>query len=61
MPRSENRRAMELPTAVYEQLQEEAKRDGRTVSQVVLDLITDGRDAREHHGRVVDEWQENRI
>jgi len=32
-----------------------------TVAQVVRDLITDGRDAREHHGRVVDELHENRI
>ncbi len=61
MPRSENRKSLEVPTAVYEQLQVEAKRDGRTVAQVVMDLITDGRDAREHHGRVVDELHENRI
>jgi len=61
MPRSENRKSLEVPTAVYEQLQAEAKRDGRTVAQVVMDLITDGRDAREHHGRVVDELHENRI
>jgi len=32
-----------------------------TVAQVVRDLITAGRDAREHHGRVVDELHENRI
>jgi len=32
-----------------------------TVAQVARDLITDGRDAREHHGRVVDELHENRI
>ncbi len=31
------------------------------VTQVVMDLITDGRDAREHHGRVVDELHEKRI
>jgi len=61
MPRSENRKSLEVPTAVYEQLQAEAKRDSRTVAQVVMDLITDGRDAREHHGRVVDELHENRI
>ena len=61
MPRSENRKSLEVPTVVYEQLQAEAKRDGRTVAQVVMDLITDGRDAREHHGRVVDELHENRI
>jgi len=61
MPRSENRKSLEVPTAVYEQLQAEAKHDGRTVAQVVMDLITDGRDAREHHGRVVDELHENRI
>ncbi len=61
MPRSENRKSLEVPTAVYEQLHAEAKRDGRTVAQVVMDLITDGRDAREHHGRVVDELHENRI
>jgi len=32
-----------------------------TVAQVVRDFITDGRDAREHHGRVVDELHEKRI
>jgi len=32
-----------------------------TVAQVVMDLTTDGRDAREHHGRVVDELHEKRI
>ena len=32
-----------------------------TVAPVARDLITDGRDAREHHGRVVDELHENRI
>jgi len=32
-----------------------------TVAQVVMDFITDGRDAREHHGRVVDELHEKRI
>jgi len=32
-----------------------------TVAQVVMDLTTDGRDVREHHGRVVDELHEKRI
>ncbi len=52
---------MEVPTAVYERLQAEAKEDGRTVAQVALDVLTDGWDAREHHGRVVDEIHEVRI
>ncbi len=52
---------MELPTAVYERLQAEATRDGRTTAQVTVDVLTDGWDAREHHGRVVDEIHELRI
>ncbi len=32
-----------------------------TVAPVVMDFITDGCDAREHHGRVVDELHEKRI
>ncbi len=61
MPSSPNRRAVEVPTAVYEQLQAEAKRDGRTVAQVVVDLITDGRDSRQWLSEIRDELHENRI
>ncbi len=61
MPSSPNRRAVEVPTAVYEQLQVEAKRDGRTVAQVAVDLLTDGRDSRQWLGEIRDEMIENRI
>jgi len=61
MPSSPNRRALEVPTTVYEQLQVEAKRDGRTVAQVAVDLITDGRDSRQWLGEIRDELHENRI
>ncbi len=61
MPSSPNRRALEVPTTVYEQLRVEAKRDGRTVAQVAVDLITDGRDARQWLGEIRDELHENRI
>jgi len=61
MPSSPNRRPVEVPTAVYEQLQAEAKRDGRTVAQVAVDLITDGRDSRQWLGEIRDELHENRI
>ncbi len=61
MPRSVNRRGLEVPAPLYERLQAEATRDGRTVTQVAVDLLTDGWDARGHHGRVVDELHENRI
>ncbi len=61
MPSSPNRRAVEVPTVVYEQLQGEAKRDGRTVAQVAVDLITDGRDSRQWLGEIRDEMHEQRI
>ena len=61
VPSSLNRRAVEVPTVVYEQLQAEAKRDGRTVAQVAVDLMTDGRDSRQWLSEIRDELHENRI
>lgn len=42
MPRSQNRRYLEIPTALYDTLAEQAKAESRTVAQVAADLIVDG-------------------
>ena len=60
MPRSPNRRPVEIPTELYQQLAERAKREGRPVASVVADLITDGLDAQEGYGRLSSEIVELR-
>lgn len=60
MPRSLNRHPVEIPTELYDVLAEQARRDGRPVASVVVDLITDGLDAQEGYGRLAGEIAELR-
>lgn len=48
MPRSQNRRYLEIPTALYLTLAEQAKAESRTIAQVAADLITDGQTVHEY-------------
>ncbi len=47
MPKSVNRRQIEIPTQLYEELQAEAKAKGSTITQVLTDLVKDGRTLHE--------------
>lgn len=60
MPRSPNRRPVEIPTVLYAQLEERAMQEGRPVASVVADLLTDGLDAQEGYGRLSSEVVELR-
>jgi hypothetical protein len=48
MPRSQNRRYLEIPAALYDTIAEQAKAESRTVAQVAADLITDGQTVHEY-------------
>jgi len=43
MPRSQNRRTIEVPVAVYEDLKARAEQEGTTIPAVLQALITDGK------------------
>ena len=47
MPRSQNRRTIEVPVALYEELKACAEREGMTISAVLQGLITDGKSMQE--------------
>jgi hypothetical protein len=48
MPRSKNRRYLEIPTTLYAELEGQAVAEQRPVSAIVADLVTDGRTVREY-------------
>jgi CopG-like RHH_1 or ribbon-helix-helix domain, RHH_5 len=48
MPRSQNRRYLELPAALYATLKEIADAEQRTVAQIAADLIVDGQTVRDY-------------
>lgn len=48
MPRSQNRRYLEIPTALYDSLKEQAAAEQRTVAQIAADLIVDGQTLRNY-------------
>jgi hypothetical protein len=48
MPRSQNRRYLEIPTALYDTIKEQADAERRTVAQVAADLITDGQTVHDY-------------
>jgi hypothetical protein len=52
MPRSQNRRTIEVPIALYGQLKAQAKRDGTTIPAVLQALITDGASMQEWFGQL---------
>lgn len=55
MPRSANRRSVEIPLALYEQLAVEAAREGTTLSAHLQALLIDGRSMRESYGALAGE------
>jgi hypothetical protein len=55
-----NRRYLELPTALYNTLAEEAKAENRTVAQVAADLIVDGQTVRDYLVAIQTEMREMR-
>ncbi len=58
MPRSQNRRTIEVPVQLYDELKAEAEREGATISVVLQRLIAEGRGAHEHYEQLADEVRE---
>lgn len=52
MPRSANRRTIEIPAALYDELAAEAAAEGTTLATHLQNLIMDGREHRQWYGRV---------
>jgi hypothetical protein len=52
MPSSLNRRRVELPAPLYDQLAAQARREQRPVAAVVVDYIRDGMSLQEHYGQL---------
>jgi hypothetical protein len=52
MPRSQNRRTIEVPIPLYEELSARAAREGTTIAAVVQALITDGKTLQEWFGQI---------
>ncbi len=52
MPRSQNRRTIEVPVALYEELKACAEREGMTIPAVLQGLITDGKSMQEWFGQL---------
>lgn len=52
MPRSHNRRTIEVPLPLYEELSTRAAQDGTTIAAVLQALITDGKTMQEWFGRI---------
>jgi hypothetical protein len=52
MARSANRRTVEIPAALYDELAKEAASEGTTIAAHLQNLITDGRAHREWYGRI---------
>jgi hypothetical protein len=48
MPRSKNRRYLEIPATLYTTLEAQAIAEQRPVSAIVADLVTDGQTVREY-------------
>ncbi len=52
MPRSQNRRTIEVPLAMYEELKAQAAQEGMTIPAVLQGLITDGKSMQEWFGQI---------
>ncbi len=52
MPRSQNRRTIEVPLALYEELKAQAEQEGTTIPAVLQGLITDGKSLQEWFGQI---------
>ncbi len=53
MPRSENRRTIEVPVPMYEDLTRRAEQEGTTIPAILQGLITDGQSMQEWFGQIV--------
>ena len=52
MPRSQNRRTVEVPVGLYEELKARAKEEGTTIPSVLQALIMDGKSMQEWFGQI---------
>ncbi|HSH78560.1 MAG TPA: hypothetical protein VLA19_08520 [Herpetosiphonaceae bacterium] len=52
MPRSQNRRTIEVPVPVYEDLKRRAEQEGTTIPAILQGLITDGQSMQEWFGQI---------
>ncbi len=52
MPRSQNRRTIEVPLALYEELKAQAEQEGTTIPAVLQGLIMDGKSLQEWFGQI---------
>ncbi len=52
MPRSQNRRTIEVPVALYEELKARAQQEGTTIPAVLQGLIVDGESLQEWFGQI---------
>ncbi len=52
MPRSQNRRTIEVPVPLYEELKTRAEQEGLTIPAVLQGLITDGKSMQEWFGQI---------
>ncbi len=52
MPRSQNRRTIEVPVALYDDLKARAEAEGSTIPAVLQALITDGKSMQEWFGQL---------
>lgn len=53
MPRSQNRRTIEVPVQLYDELKARAEREGTTIPAVLQFLITNGKSVEEWYGEMV--------
>ncbi len=52
MPRSQNRRTIEVPVGLYEELKARAAQEGTTIPAIVHALIIDGKSVQEWYGEM---------
>lgn len=52
MPRSQNRRTIEVPVVLYEELKARARQEDTTIPAVLRGLIVDGESMREWFGQI---------
>jgi hypothetical protein len=52
MPRSQNRRTIEVPLPLYEDLKTRAAQEGTTIPAVLQALISDGKSMAEWFGQI---------
>ena len=52
MPRSQNRRTVEVPVGLYEELKARAEQEGTTIPAVLQALITDGKSMQAWFGQL---------